>query len=295
MEKKKNPVVGVVLGILLIVIIYLIGSATYVVHQNEYVTVRRFGKIVSIVSDPGLHFKTPFIEDTQSISGKVVLYDIPASDVITKDKKSMITDTYVLWKVSDPLKYVQTLNALSARADERIEASVYNATKNAISSMTQDEVIEARGEYLTNLITEEANSDMNGYGITIVQAQIKALDLPDDNKNAVYDRMISERNNIAASYTAQGDAEAQKIHNETDKQVAIIKAQAEKSAAVLEAEGEAAYMETLSKAYDTEDKAAFYSYIRGLDTLKNSLKGDDKTIILDKNSELARILYGNFN
>ena len=136
---------------------------------------------------------------------------------------------------------------------------------------------------------------MKGYGIVIVQAQIKALDLPDDNKNAVYERMISERNNIAASYTAQGDAEAQKIHNETDKQVAIIKAQAEKSAAVLEAEGEAAYMETLSKAYDTEDKAAFYSYIRGLDTLKSSLRGKEKTIILDKDSELARILYGDFN
>ena len=295
MEKKKTPVAGIVLGIIIIIAVFLFGSATYVVHQNEYVTVRRFGKIVSIVSEPGLHFKTPFIEDTQSISAKVVLYDIPASDVITKDKKSMITDTYVLWKVTDPLKYVQTLNALSARADERIEASVYNATKNAISSMTQDEVIEARGETLTKLITDEANSDMNGYGITIVQAQIKALDLPDDNKNAVYERMISERNNIAASYTAQGEAEAQKIHNETDKQVAIIKAQAQKSAAVLEAEGEAAYMETLSKAYDTEDKAAFYSYIRGLDTLKSSLKGQEKTIILDKDSELARILYGNFN
>ena len=295
MEKKKTPVAGIILGVIIIVGIFLFGSATYVVHQNEYVTVRRFGKIVSIVSEPGLHFKTPFIEDTQSISAKVVLYDIPASDVITKDKKSMITDTYVLWKVTDPLKYVQTLNALSARADERIEASVYNATKNAISSMTQDEVIEARGEVLTKLITDEANSDMNGYGIAIVQAQIKALDLPDDNKNAVYERMISERNNIAASYTAQGEAEAQKIHNETDKQVAIIKAQAQKSAAVLEAEGEAAYMETLSKAYDTEDKAAFYSYIRGLDTLKSSLKGQEKTIILDKDSELARILYGNFN
>lgn len=294
MEKKKSPALAVVIAILLIVIIWLLGSATYVVHQNEYVAVRRFGKIVSIVDDPGLHFKTPFIEDTQSISGKIVLYDIPASDVITKDKKSMITDTYVLWKVTDPIKYVQTLNALSARADERIEASVYNATKNAISSMTQDEVIDARGEYLTNLITDEANDDMQGYGIAIVQAQIKALDLPDDNKNAVYERMISERNNIAASYTAQGDAEAQKIHNETDKQVAIIKAEAEKNAAVLEAEGESAYMETLSKAYDTEDKAEFYSYIRGLDALKKSLVGE-KTLVLDKNSELAKILYGNFN
>lgn len=293
MEKKKS-FLSVFVIIILIAALFLFGAATYIVHQNEYVTVRRFGKIIAIADDPGLHVRTPFIDDVQTISAKAVLYDIPASDVITKDKKSMITDTYVIWRVTDPLKYVQTLNALTARAEERIEASVYNATKNAISSMTQDEVIEARGEHLTKLISEEANSDMTGYGITIVQAQIKALDLPDDNKNAVYERMISERNNIAASYTAQGDAEAQKIHNETDKQVAIIKAQAEKDAAKLVAEGESEYMATLSKAYDTEEKSDFYSYIRGLDALKASLKGD-KTIVLDKNSELAKILYGNFN
>ena len=294
MVEKKTSFFKYILIVLAVIAVAVLGSGLFVVHQNEYVTVRRFGKIVSIQSEPGLHLKVPFIDDIQSISGKIVLYDIPKSDVITKDKKSMITDTYVLWRVSDPLKYVQTLNALSARADERIEASVYNATKNAISSMSQDEVIEARGEYLTKLITEEANSDMSGYGITIVQAQIKALDLPDDNKQAVYDRMISERNNIAASYTAEGEAEAQKIHNQTDKQVAILKAQAKKSAAVLEAEGEAEYMATLSQAYDTEEKADFYNYIRGLDTLKVSLKGD-KTIILDKNSELAKILMGNFD
>lgn len=291
---EKKGILGYVIIVVVLLAAVLVGSSTYVVHQNEYVTVRRFGKIVAIAQDPGLHFKTPFIDSTQSISAKVILYDIPQSDVITKDKKSMITDTYVLWKVAEPLKFVQTLNAIESRAEERIEASVYNATKNAISSMTQDEVIEARGEMLTQLITSEANSDMAGYGISIVQAQIKALDLPDDNKQAVYERMISERNNIAASYTAQGNAEAQKIQNETDKQVAIIKAQAEKDAAVLEAEGEAAYMETLSKAYDTEDKAEFYSYIRGLDALKGSLTGD-KTLVLDKNSELAKILYGNFN
>ncbi|SDA39822.1 membrane protease subunit HflC [Butyrivibrio sp. INlla18] len=294
MEKKKGGFVSYIIIGLIIVFAIILGSSTYIVHQNEYVTVRRFGKIVAIAKEPGLHFKTPFIDSTQSITAKVILYDIPASDVITKDKKSMITDTYVIWKVEDPLKYVQTLNAIEARAEERIEASVYNATKNAISSMSQDEVIEARGEQLTQLITQEANSDMEGYGISVVQAQIKALDLPDDNKQAVYERMISERNNIAASYTAQGDAEAQKIHNETDKQVAIIKAEAEKNAAVLEAEGESAYMETLSKAYDTEDKAEFYSYIRGLDALKKSLVGE-KTLVLDKNSELAKILYGNFN
>ena len=294
MEQKKGSFIKVLLIILGLIAIMAVSSGFYVVHQNEYVTVRRFGKIIAIEKEPGLHFKVPIVDDTQSISAKVVLYDIPASDVITKDKKSMITDTYVLWKVSDPRKYVQTLNAIDARAEERIEASVYNATKNAISSMTQDEVIEARGEQLTKHITEEAEADMTGYGITIVQAQIKALDLPDDNKQAVYDRMISERNNIAASYTAEGEAEAQKIHNQTDKQVAIVTAKAKKDAAVLEAEGEASYMETLSQAYDTEDKADFYSYIRGLDALKASMVGD-KTIVLDKNSELAKILMGSFD
>jgi len=292
---KKGKFAGTFFVVIVIILAFLALSATYVVHQKEYIAVRRFGKIISIAKEPGLYFKTPFIDDTQSISAQIVLYDIPKSDVITKDKKSMIADTYVIWRVMDPIKYIQTLNAIDARAEERIEASVYNATKNAISSMTQDEVIEARGEQLTKLISDEANSDMSGYGVEVVQAQIKSLDLPDDNKQAVYDRMISERNNIAASYKAQGDAEAQKIHNETDKEVAIVKAKAEKDAAVLEAEGEAAYMETLSKAYDTAEKSDFYSYIRGLDALKKSLVGEEKTIILDKNSELAKILYGKFD
>lgn len=292
---KKGKIFGIIIAVIVCVIAFLGLSATYVVHQKEYIAVRRFGKIISLAKEPGLYFKTPFIDDIQSISAQIVLYDIPKSDVITKDKKSMIADTYVIWKVVDPVKYIQTLNAIDARAEERIEASVYNATKNAISSMTQDEVIEARGEQLTKLISDEANSDMTGYGLEVVQAQIKALDLPDDNKQAVYERMISERNNIAASYTAQGDAEAQKIHNETDKEVAIVKANAEKDAAVLEAEGESAYMSTLSNAYDTTEKSEFYSYIRGLDAIKKSLVGDNKTLILDKNSELAKILYGNFN
>ena len=290
---QKSKVFKITIIVVAFLAVITLFSSIFVVHQNEYVTVKRFGKIISIQSEPGLYFKVPFIDDTQTISGRIVVYDIPSSDVITRDKKSMITDTYVLWRVTDPYKYVQTLNAINARAEERIEASVYNATKNAISSMTQDEVIEARGEQLTELITSEANDDTKAYGIEVIQAQIKRLDLPDDNKQ-VYERMISERNNIAASYTAEGEAEAQKIHNQTDKQVTIVKAQAEKDAAVIEAEGEALYMETLAQAYDTEDKADFYNYIRGLDALKGSLKGD-KTIILDNKSELARILMGDFD
>ncbi|MBQ9612330.1 MAG: protease modulator HflC [Lachnospiraceae bacterium] len=275
----------------LLVLLVVTGSF-YTVPVKQYAAVRQFGRIVRVEETPGLKFKIPFIQSVQRISAATTLYDIPASDVITKDKKSMIADTYVLWKVTEPVKYIQSLNALDARANERIEAAVYNATKNVISSMTQDEVIEARGERLTQMITKDANSDIGGYGIVILQAQIKSLDLPDDNKEAVYERMISERQNIAASYTAEGNSEAQKIRNDTDRQVTIMQAQAQRQAAILEAEGEAQYMETLQEAYNTKDKADFYNYTRSLDALKASLKGNDKTIILDKDSELAKILYG---
>ena len=288
MESVKKSIIAVGAIILLIIII----NVPFTVGQREYAAVRQFGKVVRVIDEPGLHLKMPFIQNVQRITAATQLYDVPASDVITKDKKSMIADNYILWQVQNPLKYIQSLNAIEARAEERIEAAVYNATKNVISSMTQDEVIEARGEKLTELITEQSNSDMGEYGVYILQSQIKSLDLPDDNKEAVYERMISERQNIAASYTAQGQAEAQKIRNETDKDVTIMKADAEKQAAILVAEGEAEYMAVLSRAYNSSDKADFYNYLRGLDAAKASMVGDDKTLILDKDSALAEILYG---
>ena len=288
MKKKLIPIL---IGLIIFAIIIILPSAVFVVHQKEAVALKEFNKIVSVAKEPGLYFKTPFIQSVQSVSLAEKIYDIPASDVITKDKKSMIADTYVLWRVTDPVKYIQTLSASDMRAEERIEAAVYNATKIVISSMSQDELIEARGEKLTKLITDDAGDEITGYGIEIVKAEIKALDLPDDNKAAVYDRMISERQNIAASYTAEGKAEAQKIRNETDKQVTVMRADAEKQAQVLEAQGEAEYMKILQNAYNTEEKADFYNYIRSLDAMRDSLQGD-KTLILDKDSELVKILYG---
>lgn len=267
-------------------------NSLYTVKYNNYALVKRFGKVTRIDDNPGLHVKTPFIENVQLVYSGTRVYDIPTSDVITKDKKSMIADDYVLWKVTDPVKYYKTLGAVDARAEERIDAAVYNATKNTISSMTQDEVIAARGAQLTDTITNEANSDIADYGIVILTAEIKALDLPDDNKNAVYERMISERQNIAASYTAKGESEAQMIKNETNKEVTITIANAEKDAERIIAEGEAEYMRILSEAYNDPAKAEFYNYLRGLDALKASLKSTGNVLMLDKDSELVKILYG---
>ena len=268
-------------------------SSLYTVDYMDVVLIQQFGRVVAIEKEPGLHMKIPFLQNTIAIYDGNRIYDIPQSDVITRDKKSMIADDYVIWTVNDVMKFYQTLGGVGVRAEERIDAAVYNATKNTISSMTQDEVIAARGIELTNLITDESNSDMAGYGIQILTAEIKALDLPDDNKEAVYERMISERGNIAAGYKAKGEAEAQKIRNETDKNVKITIADANKQAETLLAEGESEYMKILSDAYNSQEKSEFYNYLRSLDAIKGSLKNNKKnTLILDKDSELAKILYG---
>ncbi len=288
MKKIRNALIVFVIAFAVTIIV---GASAYTVKPNEAAMIIRLGKIQSVVTETGMHFHTPFIESVTSVYTGDIMYDIPVSDVITSDKKSMIADNYVIWSVTDPTKYYQTLGAIRGRAEERIEAAVYNATKNTISSMAQDEIIAARGTTLTDMITKEANTDIKQYGIDIELAEIKALDLPDDNKEAVYERMISERNNIAAGYAAKGQAEAQKIRNETDKQVSILTANAKKDAAKIEAEGEAKYMQILSNAYNDEGKAEFYNYLRGLDSLE-ALAGKNKTLILDKDSEYARILYG---
>ena len=290
--KKRRIPTALILVLVLAAVIILPGTF-YSVAENEYAVVTRFGRIISVKSEAGLYVKTPFVDGVRKVSSATQLYDIAPSDVITQDKKSMIADDFILWKVEDAGKFTKSLNASVSSAEDLASVAVYNATKNIISSMSQDDVIAARGEKLTNMITEDANSDLGNYGIDIEKASIKALDLPDDNKDAVYERMISERNNIAASYTAKGKSEAQKIRNQTDKEVAVMKADAEKQAAITVAEGEAEYMKTLQAAYDTDEKEEFYTYMRGLDALKESLTGGSKTIILDKDSELAQLLSGN--
>ena len=281
------------LFIVVLIALFLGFNSTYSLKENEYGIKLQFNKIVAIDDQAGLYYKIPFMQNVRKVPKSIQLYDIRPSDVMTSDKKSMIADMYILWRVSDPTVYYQTLNANVNNAKDRTGITVYNSVKSVISSMTQDEIIEARGEKLTQTITADANPDIQKYGIEIVQAQLKSLDLPDDNKQAVYERMISEINNIAASYTAEGESKAKKIQNETDKQVAILKAQAEKKSAKLKAEGEAKYMETLQQAYNDKDKADFYNYIRSLDALKVSLSGKgEKKLMLGRDSELAKILYG---
>ena len=285
--KMKN--IAVIIGI---AVVALAGASVTVTQQNEYKLIRQFGKVDRVISEPGISFKIPFIESTQSLPKETLLYDLAASDVITKDKKTMISDSYVLWRIQDPLKFAQTLNCSLESSESRINTAVYNATKNVISSLSQDQVITSRDGELSEQVMDAIGDNMEQYGVQLIKFETKRLDLPDDNKAAVYERMISERDNIAATYTAEGNSEAKVIRNKTDKEVAIQISDAKKQAEILEAEGEQEYMKILAQAYGEEDRSEFYSFVRSLDALKTSMKGEDKTVILSTDSPIAQIFEG---
>lgn len=277
--------------ILIIVIAALIAGANSIVitHENEYTLIKEFGRVKDIRSEAGLSFKIPFIQTTDTLPKTVLLYDLAASDVITRDKQTMIVDSFVLWEITDPLLFVQTLNYQIAIAENRIQNVVYNSIKSTISRMSQSEVITARGGELVETIFDAIGGSLDAYGIRLIKIETKHLDLPDENKSAVYQRMISERNNFAAIYSAQGEATATKIRAEADKQVTILLSEAEAQAAQLEAEGEAEYMRILSEAYNDPDKADFYTFTLELDALKASMVGKNKTVILDKDSPISQL------
>lgn len=328
--KKK----AVLIPIIILLGIILFSNATYVTNENQYTVVKQFGKIVTTNNSSGLRVKVPFVQTVNTVPKAKQIYDLPVSEVITSDKKTMIVDAYVLWHVTDAKTYTKSLNASEATAQGRIDVIVYNAIKTTISSMTQDELIASRDNSISidtteaelddveindiessemdeeGNIVEEANNEpvkviviserllncignqCEQYGIEITDIKIKVLDLPDENKEAVYTRMITERNNIAAAYQAQGASEAQIIKNTTDAEVAVMISEAQATADATIAAGEAEYMKILSDAYNDPSKADFYLYSLQLDALKESVTNGNTTIFLDKDSPIAQIFDG---
>jgi len=290
MNKKK--VLHWFIGIVVVILVVLGLNSIVITYENEYTLVRVFGKIDRVITEEGINFKIPFVEQTDTLPRQVLLYDLAESDVITMDKKTMVTDTYVLWEISNPQTFAKSLSGSVTNAEGRINAAVYNSLKEVIGAMSQAEVISARDGELSVAIKEGIGDTMSQYGITLVSIETKHLDLPSDNKTAVYERMISEREQMAAQYTAEGSAESQIIKNETDKEVAIMIANANAEAEQIIAAGEAQYMQTLSAAYNDAGKSAFYSFVRALDAAKLSLVGGNKTLILSPDSPLVQIFYG---
>lgn len=288
---KYFKVLVIVFAVVLIGMI-AVSSSTFTVDSDEYAVVKQFGKVVDIHDTTGLQFKIPFVQSVEYLPKKTLIYDLPVSEVITKDKQTMVADAFALWQITDPQLFLKNLSGSITNAEGRIEMLVYNAMKNEMSSRTQAEVIGDRQGKLALDITDAARDGFTQYGITLLAVETKHLDLPWDNKESVYNRMISERTNISAGYKAEGDKEAAIIRSETDKEVAIMIAEAKADAEQLLAEGEAEYMKLLSSAYSNEDKAQFYEFVRALDAAKIALKNEDNVLILSPDSPIVQILYG---
>lgn len=321
MKEAKKLVMTFVIVIAALIVF---NAVTFTTKENEYAVVKQFGKIDRVVENPGLNVKIPFIQTVSKIPKNLQFYDLPQSDVITSDKKTMIVDAYIIWEVTDAKKFTQSLSANTSTAEGRIDVITYNAIKTTISNMTQEELIASRDDSidianadakledveikdiesedapkgdvevidLSTKLLEHVGTQCDQYGIAIGDIEIKVLDLPEENKTAVYDRMITERNNIAAAYTAQGQSEAQIIMNTTDKEVSVMLSEANASADAIIAEGEAEYMRILSEAYNDPEKAEFYLYVRSLDTVRSSLDNGQTTLFLDQNSPIAQIFQG---
>ncbi len=322
MRNKGGKITGVV-AVLAVIALIVVGSCFYTTPENEYSVVKQFGKIVSTNDTAGLRMKVPFVQTVSFVPKAKQIYDLPQSEAITSDKKTMLVDAYVIWNITDAKKYTQSLNASAATAQGRIDVIVYNALKTTISSMTQEQLIASRDNAMkidatdaslddvqindissddTNkntkvIVISERLLDCVGdqcaqYGIEITDIKIKVLDLPNENKEAVYTRMITERNNIAAAYRAQGEAEAQMIRNTTDAEVTVLLSEAQATADATIAEGEAEYMSIMSEVYNDASKADYYTFTLELDTIKKSLNEGNTTLFLNSNSSLAQIFNG---
>ena len=351
--------------IALIVAYLLVNMAAVITYPNQYKVIKTMGKISRVTTEPGFSLRIPLIQSETTISKARQLYDIAPTEIYTSDKKKMEVDAYIIWRVTDPIKFTQTLNSSTTSAESKISAMVYGALKATVSSTSQEELIASRdaaldksddenglndlevqditsedlqGEQgdgesneaadaqagtqgdeaaegqtgaksgetvdgmkvidentrvisLSTKILEQLNKDYDPeqYGFEVQMVKIKKLDLPDENKDAVYNRMITERKNIAAAYRAQGESEAQKIRNTTDRETAVMISEAKAKADQLEAEGEAEYMRILSDAYNDPDKADYYLFVRQLDAAKKSLENGNTTLFLDSDSPLASI------
>ena len=290
--KKRN----LFLILLILLAVLVISGSFFTVREDEYACTVRFSKIISTTGEAGLHFKVPFVDSVKYFTKATQLYDIPPSEVLTSDKQNMTVDCYILWSIDDPKLFYQRLGT-TGNAEQRLDALTYNELKTVMGTLAQADIVNmedgAKRNDIYNSIATDVDNLARTYGIRVEDVKIKQFDLPESNLNAVYNRMISERNQIAEKYTADGNYEASIIRNDVDKQVNILVSNAKAEAAKLEAEGEGEYMRMLAEAYQTKDQQEFYEFTRALDALKESLTGEEKTVILDKNSKLGQILMGN--
>ncbi len=273
--------------VVILVIVLAYNFFTFTVDETKTAVVKQFGEVVKISKEPGLHFKMPFVQNVLYLEDRILSYDIEPRKLITSDKKHLLVNNYALWKIDDPLKFVQSMSGLRTLAQSRIDDIVYSNLRNKLASETFNNIVSEKRIAYLNSITEKSRKQLKDYGIRLIDVKIKRADLPQANEEAVYERMSSERKQRAKQIRAQGQRESEIIKAEADKEAEIIGAQAEKKAQELRGQGDAKALQVYSDVYSQDTE--FYKFWRSLQSYKNSLK-EKTTIILSEDMEYLKYL-----
>lgn len=276
-----------ILSVLLPVLALVGFSSIFIVDETEQVVILQLGKPVKTVTNPGLNFKLPFpFQEKITFDDRLLEYDSPPEEILSKDKKSLIVDNYVRWKIVDPLQFLKTVQAVPT-AKSRMDDIVYSELRRELGTHDMVEIITENREEIMDIITKQSNSATLAYGISVVDVRIRRVDLPAENEESIYARMEAERKRQANKFRSEGEEEAQKIRAATDRDKTIILADAYKEAEKIRGEGDAKAVQVYAKSYSADPK--FYEFVRTLDAYKKVV--DDKTtLVLPSDSKLFKLL-----
>lgn len=292
LDIKKYFKVILTLTLIFAVLVILLANL-FIVKENEYKVVRQFGEVVNIHFEPGIYMKVPFIQSVSSLPRYLMTYNVSEAEINTKDKKRIIIDNYSVWRITKPKDMISNAGNL-LNAESRMEEFIYSVVRTELGQLNYDEIINdentSRGS-LNDRVTERVNELLlkDNYGIEVVDVRMKRTDLPPENEQSVYTRMISERQSIAQKYLSEGDSDKRTIEARTDRKVQEMIATAEKEAAIISAEGESEAAKIYNQSFSKDPE--FYSLYRTLESYKKTI-GEDTMIILPSDSPYAKILSG---
>jgi modulator of FtsH protease HflC len=277
---------GTLLIVLIVAILFLANLSLFIVDETKQAIVLQFGKPIRAIKDPGLNWKIPFIQNVVFFEDRLLVYDAAPTEIITKDKKTLIVDNYARWKIIDPLKFLQTVRDLNG-AQARLDDIIYSELRVDLGLFDMSEIVSERREGIMKRVTEISNEKANIYGIEIVDVRIKRVDLPPENEKFIFDRMRAERERIAKQYRAEGQEESAKIIAETEREKTVILAEAYKTAQTLKGEGEAKSIKIYAESFNQDPE--FYKFYRTLEAYRLTFK-DKTTVLLSTDSEFLKYL-----
>jgi len=278
---KQNTFI--IIGILAIV---LVSSSLFTVHMTQTAIILELQKPKKIVTEPGLYFKIPFIQQVKYFSKQLLDNDSPPAEVITKDKKNLLIDNFTVWKIIDPLKFLETVRNVEG-AEARLDDILFSELRVEMGTHQLIDIVTETREIIMDKVSKEASNKASEYGIEIIAIRIKRTDLPPEIANSIFNRMKTERERIAKEYRSEGREEATKIRAETDKEKTILIADAYKKEQETRGEGDAISTKIYAEAYQRDPK--FYSFMRSMEAYKNSLK-TDTTLLMSKESDFLEFL-----